>query len=84
MKKRKFYLLLPLFLTSLVTGCQNSETNRTEILSDEDQIISLIEDINGKKFANDGEDSFVFPDYVTIHYHRDDNDYENKRFYKWI
>ena len=83
MKKRKFYLLLPLFLTSLVTGCQNSETNRTEILSDEDQNISLIEDINGKKFANDGEDSFVFPDYVTIHYHRDDNDYENKRFWLW-
>lgn len=56
----------------------------TEILEKDEKNASLVKKNVGtlKKDGEDG-DPYIFPDKITIHYHRDDNSYDDKRFWIW-
>ena len=89
MKKR--HLLAFASVAFLLTGCgeignihdNNEDSSGTSIISLEDKNAYLVEDVSGKKFATDDTDSYIMPDKVTLHYHRDDSSYTDKRFWLW-
>ena len=72
----------------LLSGCSalHKIENEKEVspLFEEDKIhADFHSSRHGKKYAKDTADTFIFPDSITLHYHRDDKDYANKRFWMW-
>ena len=82
--------LVILFSLGLLSGCglipsQNeSDEVKTELLEEDTKNSDLVKTNFGTKSSDDElEDGYTFPDLVTIHYHRDDNAYDDKRFWIW-
>ena len=86
MKKSKILVLGALAL--LLSGCTNGSVNNndslgTTIIDTTDPFPNLFNRETGVLKSSDEEDAYIFPDLITIRYHRDDNDYLNKRFWIW-
>ena len=85
--KRGLVILSSLGLLSgcgLIPSQNESDEVKTELLEEDTKNSDLVKTNFGTKSSDDElEDSYTFPDLVTIHYHRDDNAYDDKRFWIW-
>lgn len=83
--KKSLVVLSSLFLLS---GCGvssfNNEAPTTELLEKDNTNAHLVTKHFGTKKSDDTlAEEYIFPDKVTIHYHRDDKAYDDKRFWIW-
>lgn len=86
MKKSKILVLGALAL--LLSGCTSGSVNNndslgTTIIDTTDPFPNLFNRETGVLKSSGEEDAYIFPDLITLRYHRDDNDYLNKRFWIW-
>ena len=83
MKKHFLGLGLAIFsLTSCGLVSNHNEISGSELIDTNDELAYLVDRPNGLK-ANDSDVAVTIPDQVTIHYHRDDNSYDDKRIWLW-
>lgn len=85
MKKSRGLALIACSL--LVTSCSafnmKDDSLGTTIIDTTDPFPTLFNKETGVMKAQDEDETYIFPDLITLRYHRDDNDYLSKRFWIW-